>query len=139
MLDLNITLLFQLVNFLVAVYVLNLLLVKPIREIIKKRKGVLDELGNGAAAFESQAAEKLDKYEASLAKARLEATAAREQGRNNGLSEKDAIVGAAQKSAKDILDEARRSVQAQAESAIAELRAKVKVFSQGLADRLVQG
>lgn len=139
MLDLNITLLFQLVNFLVAIYVLNLLLVKPIREIIKKRKGVLDDLERGATDFESQAAQKLDMYEASLAKARLEASATREQGRNNGLAERNAIVGDAQKSARDILEEARKTVQAQAETALAELRAKVKVFSQGLADRLVQG
>ena len=38
MLDLNITLVFQLVNFFIALYVLNLLLIRPIREIIRKNK-----------------------------------------------------------------------------------------------------
>ena len=41
MLDLNITLVFQLVNFFIALYVLNLLLIRPIREIIRKRKAVM--------------------------------------------------------------------------------------------------
>ena len=34
MLDLNITLVFQLVNFFIAIFVLNILLIRPIREII---------------------------------------------------------------------------------------------------------
>ena len=37
MLDLNITLLFQLVNFFIALYVLNLLLIRPIRAIMNAR------------------------------------------------------------------------------------------------------
>ena len=41
MLDLNVTLLFQLANFFIAIYVLNILLIRPIREIIKKRNGVM--------------------------------------------------------------------------------------------------
>ncbi len=44
MLDLNITLVFQLVNFFIALYVLNLLLIRPIREIIRKRKAVMDDV-----------------------------------------------------------------------------------------------
>ncbi|MFR8277100.1 MAG: ATP synthase F0 subunit B [Desulfovibrio fairfieldensis] len=59
MLDLNITLVFQLVNFFIAIFVLNILLIRPIREIIKKRNGVMDNLAGEADSFESQAAERL--------------------------------------------------------------------------------
>ena len=54
MLDLNITLVFQLVNFFIAIFVLNILLIRPIREIIKKRNGVMDNLAGEADSFESQ-------------------------------------------------------------------------------------
>ena len=51
MLDLNITLVFQLVNFFIAIFVLNILLIRPIREIIKKRNGVMDNLAGEATAL----------------------------------------------------------------------------------------
>ena len=48
MLDLNITLVFQLINFFIALFFLNWLLIKPIREIIKKRNGIMDDMASGA-------------------------------------------------------------------------------------------
>lgn len=45
MLDLNITLVFQLVNFFIALFMLNILLIRPIRTIIKKRNGIMDDMG----------------------------------------------------------------------------------------------
>jgi hypothetical protein len=56
MLDLNITLLFQLANFFIALFVLNILLIRPIREIIKKRNGIMDGMSDEAGSFENQAA-----------------------------------------------------------------------------------
>ena len=68
MLDLNVTLLFQLANFFIAIYVLNILLIRPIREIIKKRNGVMDDMAEEAGSFEYQAAERPTNYEAELAR-----------------------------------------------------------------------
>ena len=139
MLDLNITLVFQLVNFFIAIFVLNILLIRPIREIIKKRNGVMDDLDGEADNFESQAAERLANYEAELARARQDAGLTREEGRNAGLAEQQGIVGTAQKSARDILADTRRSLRGQAEATLSELRNQVSDFSARLADRLIKG
>ncbi len=139
MLDLNITLVFQLVNFFIAIFVLNILLIRPIREIIKKRNGVMDNLAGEADSFESQAAERLANYEAELARARQDAGLTREEGRNAGLTEQQGIVGTAQKSARDILADTRRSLRGQAEATLSELRNQVSNFSARLADRLIKG
>ena len=139
MLDLNITLVFQLVNFFIAIFVLNILLIRPIREIIKKRNGVMDNLAGEADSFESQAAERLANYEAELARARQDAGLTREEGRNAGLTEQQGIVGTAQKSARDILADTRRSLRGQAEATLSELRTQVSDFSARLADRLIKG
>lgn len=69
MLDLNITLVFQLVNFFIALFMLNILLIRPIRTIIKKRNGIMDDMAGEADSFETQAAERLAEYEAELARA----------------------------------------------------------------------
>ena len=139
MVDLNITLVFQLVNFFIAIFVLNILLIRPIREIIKKRNGVMDNLASEADSFESQAAERLANYEAELARARQDAGLTREEGRNAGLTEQQGIVGTAQKSARDILADTRRSLRGQAEATLSELRNQVSDFSARLADRLIKG
>ena len=139
MLDLNITMLFQLVNFLVAIVVLNYLLIKPIREIIKKRKGVMDEISGEAGSFESQASQRLDNYEAELARARQEAGITRVQGREAGQAEQSAIVGDAQGKAREIIDEARRKLQQEAQATLAELRGQVGSLSDKLAYKLIKG
>ncbi len=109
MLDLNITLVFQLINFFIALFFLNWLLIKPIREIIKKRNGIMDDMASEADNFVNEARERLANYEAELAKARQEAGQTREAGRNAGLEELAAIVGNAQQSAKQLLEENRKN------------------------------
>ncbi|MBQ3060652.1 MAG: ATP synthase F0 subunit B [Desulfovibrio sp.] len=139
MLDLNITMLFQLVNFFVAIIVLNFLLIRPIREIIKKRNGVISDMTGEADSFESQAAQRLDNYEAELARARQEAGKARAAGREAGQAEQQAIVGNAQQKAREILDETRRKLQDEASVTLAALRDQVGGLSDKLADKLIKG
>ena len=139
MLDLNITMLFQLVNFFVAIIVLNFLLIRPIREIIKKRNGVISDMTGEADSFESQAAQRLDNYEAELARARQEAGKARAAGREAGQAEQQTIVGNAQQKAREILNETRRKLQEEASETLAELRSQVGGLSDKLADRLIKG
>ena len=138
MLDLNITMIFQLVNFLVAIYVLNILLIRPIRDIIKKRNGIMDGMAEEAESFEYQAAERLTNYEAELARARQDAGLTREEGRAEGMVEQQKLVGDAQKSARDILAETRDSLQAQAAKTLDELRNQVSDFSARLAAKLLK-
>lgn len=138
MLDLNITMIFQLANFLVAIYVLNILLIRPIRDIIKKRNGIMDGMAEEAESFEYQAAERLTNYEAELARARQDAGLNREEGRAEGTVEQQKLVSEAQKSARDIIAETRDSLQAQAAKTLEELRNQVSDFSARLAAKLIK-
>lgn len=138
MLDLNITLLFQLVNFFIAIYVLNILLIRPVRAIIKKRNGIMDDLAGEADSFESQAAARLANYEAELARARQDAGLTREESRTAGAAEQQNIVGEAQKNAREILAETRQALRGQAEATLSELRNQVSDFSSRLADRILK-
>lgn len=137
MLDLNITLLFQLANFFIALIVLNILLIRPVRDIIKKRNGLMDDMASQADAFNAEAAEKLNAYEAELARARQEAGLTREEGRKSGLSEQQNIVGEAQQSARQLLAENRSALRGQAEAALNELRNGISDFSAKVGDRLL--
>lgn len=137
MLDLNITLLFQLANFFIALIVLNILLIRPVRDIIRKRNGIMDDMAAEADAFNAEATEKLNAYEAELARARQEAGLTREEGRQSGLSEQQNIVGEAQQSARQLLAENRTALRGQAEAALNELRNGISDFSAKVGDRLL--
>ncbi|MBO4335268.1 MAG: ATP synthase F0 subunit B [Desulfovibrio sp.] len=139
MLDLNITLLFQLANFFIAVYLLNVLLVRPVRQVLKKRQQIVDDMSGEAETFESQAEKSLSDYEAALKQARQEASQARLKGREQGLSEQQSLVSQAQKEARSILDQARVSLQKEANETLAALRAQAGALSEKLADRLIKG
>ncbi|MBR3664246.1 MAG: ATP synthase F0 subunit B [Desulfovibrio sp.] len=139
MLDLNITLLFQLVNFFIAVYLLNVLLVRPVRQILKRRQQIVDDMSGEAETFESQAEKSLADYDAALKQARQEAAQARLQGREQGQAEQQSLVAQAQKEARSILDQARVSLQKEADDTLAALRAQAGALSEKLADRLIKG
>lgn len=137
MLDLNITLLFQFVNFLIAIFFLNWLLIRPIRQIIQKRNGIMDGMASEADRFHSEAEARLNAYEAELAKARHEAGLTREEGRSAGLAELHKIVGTAQQSAAQLLADNRTVMAGQAEEALNQLRNGIDNFSARIGEKLV--
>ena len=139
MLDLNITMLFQLVYFLVTIFVLNLLLIKPLRKVMRDRKAMMASLESDALASEEKATSSLDDYESQLTKARQDAAANRDSGRTAGVKEQQALLDEAQKEAQGILGEERKRLHAEAETSLQELRSKVGAYSQQLAARVLNG
>lgn len=137
MLDLNITLIFQFINFLIALFFLNWLLIRPIREIIKKRNDLMDGMAGEADKFHAEAVARLKAYEEELARARQQAGLAREEGKNAGIAEMEKIVGAAQQSAKQLLEENRATLRHQADAALAELRDGIDGFTTRLGQKLM--
>lgn len=139
MLDLNITLVFQLVNFFIALYVLNLLLIRPIREIIRKRKAVMDDMSGESESYEYQAEQRLSDYDSQLTRARQDAGQNREKAREAGATEQASLVAEAQKRAQEIIAETRRNLQAEADASLKELRGQVATLSGQLAERVLRG
>ncbi len=139
MLDLNITLLFQLANFLIAIFVLNILLIRPIRDIIRKRRAVMDDLRGEAASFEEDATQRMADYEAALTQARRDAGAICDQGRAAGTEEQQQLLGVAQKKAQDILAQTRRELAAEAQETLTALRGQAPVLSAEVTEKVLRG
>lgn len=129
MIDLNVTMLFQLVNFLVTMVVLNALLIRPVREMLKQRQGKISGLLGEAEQFTQQANAKLANYEATLVKARAEATAAREAAKAEGVAREHEIVAAANKQAQDFMQQARADVASQVKAAVESLKGQVEALA----------
>lgn len=128
MIDLNITLWFQLANFLITLVVLNYLLIAPIRKIIRQRKenaaGVLGEV----EAFNAEKQQLLDEYESELAKAREAANIYRKDGKIRGERERERIFDAANKDAQTEVRSTQAAVRADAGVTRRALQGKMQEF-----------
>ena len=108
MINIDITLLIQLVNFLIALAIINYLIARPVRGIIARRRAQNDELRGSADALEGEADLKMEGYNARIEKARAEVAAVRN-------SMKAAAEQAAQARINEAGDEARAIHRAAAE------------------------
>ncbi len=137
MIDLNITLVIQLVNFLITLVVLNWLIIAPIRKVLAERRGKLDGLGAEADAFEAKASEKLETYSAELATARAEATAEREAMRAAAFEREAAVLSAAHGHAGALLEQRRGEILKEISAAEDDLRAQVPALAAQVATRVL--
>lgn len=133
MIDLNATFFVQAVNFLLILILLNVILVGPIRRMLKKRAEFIASQMEGIESFTTSADTKLKDYEAALDTARMAATAGRLSMKAEGQAKEKEILDAAGAEAAAKVQAARADIAAQSEAAGKALTAKVS----GLASKAV--
>jgi len=126
MLDINITALIQALNFFIAVIVLNCLLIRPVREIIRQRKAQMDDMAASAEAFARSANDELAAYEDSLSQTRRAAVQARAGARQDALNAQQALLADAGKRAQEQLAKAKQALAQEAQNARTALTKQVK-------------
>ncbi len=137
MLDINSTLLIQLVNFLVTVVVLNFLLIKPIRGIIQKRRDLAGGMLADAESFTANAAAKLKHYELALAKAREDAASVRETRKSEALAREADLLEAARQDAHEFLQSSREETKNAVAQTVADMEARIPGLSRLVVERLL--
>lgn len=129
MIDIDSTFFIQLINFLITVVFLNVLLITPIREIIKKRNGLMADQLSSIETFTSSADEKLKSYEQALDNARQQGLELRKQMRAEGSGEEQQIMSAAGKEVAATMKAAQEAIAAQVNGAKNALKADVEKFA----------
>ncbi len=102
----------QIINFLFLLYVLNLVLFKPIRKILLERREKVSGLEQGVEKLSNETVDKDNAYKEGLKGARAE-----------GLKKKDIFVEEANQEEKEILEKINKKAQAN----LAEIRNQVAV------------
>lgn len=97
----DISLIYQIINFLVLLFVLNWILYKPIRNILLERRAKLDGLQERAEKAQSGLGVQKEGYKNGL-----------KQARAKGLKSKEVFVEEASKEEREILDGINRKAQA---------------------------
>ena len=127
-----------LVNFLVLVYVLNIILFKPLLRIFKEReegvKGSLD----AAKEMDRKKEEGLATMNKELAEARQKAKDVFEKLREDALGKQKSLLSDAEAQASAMLRGAREELKAEAEKARVSLKADAEKFSDEIVRKLVK-
>ncbi len=137
MIELNVTFFIQLVNFLIVLLLLNLILYKPIRGMLRKRAEIMSQKVSEVEDFSSTAEEKMKAYEIELDKARVKAQEIRAEFKGEGFAKESEIVDVASGEAMSIVKTAREQVSKEKETAISTLKKQVENFAAKATEKIL--
>lgn len=137
MINLNISLLIQIGNFVFLIFILNMLLYKPIRNILKQRQEKVTDFEQSIETANMDAKEKDEAYNTGVKEARVK-----------GLTEKSALLQAAADKEKEIIEkinekamadltEVREKIKKDAEDVRVSLQKEVDAFANAIGEKIL--
>jgi F-type H+-transporting ATPase subunit b len=137
LININPTLLIQLVNFLLLMYLLNRLLFRPMLRVLQERKDRTEGRRERAAQADAEAESVLALYQKRLQEARTAADRIRTSLVREGEAERQKLVESAASEADKNLAQIRARVRAEAEEARATLRDEARRLAGAAAERIL--
>lgn len=137
MINLDLAFVFQLVNFLVLVLLLNVFLYKPIRKQLADRNAEIAGAKERSAQVDREVQEKLASYEARMREIRSGAADARGELKKEALAQEAAILKKARKESSEKLAGIKEKVAKEAEEARALLRASAESLSADICEKVL--
>ena len=135
--NLNVTLLIQAVNFLILIALLSRFLFTPLRKFLADRaEGIERALAEAKVAREA-AAKAQEEHRAQIVATQREAAALRDQAQREVEAERQRLLKASRDEAQRLVDEARAAIEAEVRRARASLREEVVGLSLAAAERLL--
>lgn len=137
MINIDIVFLFQTVNFLLLLFLLNILLYKPIRKVMADRDAEMAASRENTASVDREVQEKMLRYEQKLRD--IKATASEERHRLIGeaRSEEARIIGAARDEASQSMAALQSEIQKEAAEAETFLRVQADSLSRVISEKVL--
>jgi len=137
MIDIDWTLYAQLINFLLLVFLLNLVLFRPIRKAIRDRQAMLLEQEATASQLELESQGLSDQVKENLAAARREGAGQREALKQEGAQAESALLDEVKKQADLEWAQVEQKIKADMAKARESLKKQVQGFAQLLAAKVL--
>jgi len=112
------------------IFLLNKILIDPIRQIISKRKGLMDDQLEKIEGFNASAEQKVVDYENQLTAARKEAGEIRNSAKDAGTAEEQVLLSAAGEEASSTIQAARTEIKSQVKGAMDQLTKDVDKYAE---------
>jgi F-type H+-transporting ATPase subunit b len=137
MLEVDYTLIIQIANFLFLLFILNILLYKPIRQILSQRKEEIDSFVGMIGEFEDKSAQSKQALEENKAEATKEGLKEKETLKGEASEQEKGLLKEAASEASEKLDQARDEMASSLVSARQALEKDLGLFSKELAQKIL--
>jgi len=135
--NLNVTILIQAINFLILIFLLSKFLFKPLTTFLADRSaGIQKSLAEAKAAHES-AVKAQSEHQAQMREAQREIAAIREQGQREVEAERQRLIQASREEAERLVAQARAEIETETARAKASLRDEAADLAVAAAARLL--
>lgn len=135
--DITSSLWFQIANFLILIFLLNVVLYKPIRGILAERKAKFAQMAGEISTTQESAAAKAEKLEADRALARKDGATLREELKTEGRGKERELINAATAEMEETVSKLRAQIADEIGQARNQLKAEVQTFGQELAQKIL--
>ncbi len=131
------TLLIQMINFLVFLFLMNMILYRPIRRIVAERKKLMAEKQEGIDRLEAEVRTVIQDYDAKLAESRRLGFQRIQELKAAGYEQEKELLRQHSEEAASKLQQMRAQIQKDIGVARDELREQVRSFSVQLAQKIL--
>ncbi len=131
------TLLLQIVNMIVLMVLLNRMLYKPVRQILRERAGKLQGMRDDVRDFEQRAAARQQEVDAKMAEASGKAKAALDAARDEAQKAGDARLAAIKDEVEAMKESRLAELQSEVETARGTLETRVEEFAEAVAGKIL--
>lgn len=137
MLKLDMNLVYNMINLVVLYLLLKHFLIKPVTEIMEKRKKIIEDGLKNAQDAQNDALEMKQEYEAALKGAKEESAMIIEKARGEAKNEYDRIVREAGDKAGQIVESAKETVRIERDKTMKELQSEIAGLAMASAAKIV--
>ena len=137
MISVDLTLFIQLVNFIIGLSIANYFIIKPIREILARRRLALNALKSGVSSFNAKATQQLAEYNARLEETKKTIASEREKIRTKTQIKVRDIQETASREVLSLRKQASETCAAQGKEAYTALQENIQQYARLTVDRLL--
>ena len=138
MINLDITLIVQMINFLVLLFILNKILFRPIRNIIKERNQIVDDFNSDITSLTNQAQESGEQFEEKILEARKKGMERVQSMKAEGEEAETQLIASTSEEVHGKVEEARKQVEADIQAARDALQEQVQAFSVAMTEKILE-
>jgi F-type H+-transporting ATPase subunit b len=137
MISIDVTLFIQMGSFLIFLFIMNILLCRPVRQMVAKRNKLILDQRQGIDKANQEAEQAVKEFEETLKKARIAGRRKFEEFKEDARQREKELLQKAYQEASEELARVRAEIQKEKETALKELRDQIQVFSLEVAGKIL--
>lgn len=138
MLNINLSVVYNIINIIVLFLLLKKFLFKPVTDIMEKRKALIEDAMKDADNSKNEAAQLKNQYENALKDAKTEAMSIVKDAKVRAEAEYERKIELADKDAKTIIENAGKAVELEKEKAVRSAKSEIASLALAAASKIVE-